>query len=73
MKTKKLSKKLYLNKRTVANLNDEEMKILMGGSATDGDTEPQCTCPASVGLETDPTRDCTTRPANDPTNTTGVG
>ena len=31
MKTKKLSKKLYFNKRTVATLNDDEMKTLRGG------------------------------------------
>ncbi len=33
MKTKKLGKKLVLNKKTVANLNKDEIKSLKGGWA----------------------------------------
>jgi natural product precursor len=56
MKTKKLSKKLYLNKRTVATLNDDEMKKLRGGGgATEEETTPKCTCPTSAPIN--PTKD----------------
>ena len=49
MKTKKLSKKLYLNKRTVATLNYDEMKALRGGGgSTEEETLPKCICPTSA-------------------------
>ena len=35
MKTKKLTKKLVLNKETVTNLNNREMGVLQGGAKTD--------------------------------------
>jgi hypothetical protein len=38
MKTKKLSKKLVLNKKTIANLCNEELSFLKGGRTT-------ATCP----------------------------
>jgi len=50
MKTKKLSKKLLLEKRTIANLDKNAMGNLNGGDATHnpctGD-HTYCTCPIS--------------------------
>jgi natural product precursor len=40
MKTKKFEKKLSLNKKTIANLNNGDMKHLQGGIKPTG-----CTCP----------------------------
>ena len=54
MKTKKLSKKLRLNKKTVTNLNNYEMSLLKGGLKWESDipTEccatPQCTQSCSI-------------------------
>lgn len=55
MKTKKLSKKLRLNKKTVANLNNYEMSLLKGGLKWESDIEPteccatpQCTQSCSI-------------------------
>jgi len=50
MKTKNFSKKLNLNKRTVATLNDDEMKKLRGGDPDS--TDPDCTCPTSEPIIT---------------------
>jgi natural product precursor len=41
MKPKKLNKKLALNKKTVANLDDKEMTVIQGGGFTD-DTCGSC-------------------------------
>ena len=43
MKTKKLSKKLGLNKNTIANLNTNDMSMIRGG-AENTDT---CNCPGT--------------------------
>jgi natural product precursor len=49
MKNKNLKKKLNLNKRTVATLNDIEMgKLRGGGKDPDDETTPKCTCPTSA-------------------------
>jgi hypothetical protein len=40
MKTKKFSNKLVLNKKTVANLKNGEMKEVQGGKSV-----PSCPCP----------------------------
>jgi natural product precursor len=40
MKTKKFEKKLSLNKKTIAHLNNGDMKSLQGGDVPSG-----CTCP----------------------------
>jgi len=37
MKTKKLSKKLWINKKSISNLNSEEMVNLHGGAASIND------------------------------------
>ncbi len=54
MKNKKLSKKLILNKTTVANLNHEEMKKLWAGSVPGGGecgtSCPISTCPTCPGI-----------------------
>jgi natural product precursor len=54
MKTKKFDKKLALGKKTVANLNLKEMKVLKGGGFTDGElvtcfeTCPTCNFEVSI-------------------------
>ncbi len=50
MKTKKLSKKLVLRKKTVAHLNNGEMTAIVGGimtidCASHSPVEPSCLCP----------------------------
>jgi hypothetical protein len=38
MKTKKIEKKLVLNKTTIANLNNQAMEMVRGGSIDDSDS-----------------------------------
>ena len=54
MKTKKLSKKLMLNKVTVSRLNGQDMNTVKGGSYT------VCTCPTGCKdtCETGTSIDC---------------
>jgi hypothetical protein len=42
MKPKKFNKKLFLNKKTVANLNNWQMTGLRGGKATEDSVEVCC-------------------------------
>ena len=42
MKTKKFNKRLTLNKKTVSDLNDKEMKDLHGGAGTFGSCAYTC-------------------------------
>ncbi len=45
MKTKQFDKKLVLNKKTVAHLNNGEMNGVQGGIDTIYSTNPSCSCP----------------------------
>ena|GEM_PF-732395 len=47
MKTKKFNRKLALNKKTIANLNFNEMNVVLGGELTDNCTT-DCTQLKSV-------------------------
>jgi natural product precursor len=49
MKTKRIEKKFALHKRTIANLNQDEMKaILGGGEHTCHSCESACVCPTII-------------------------
>lgn len=71
MKTKKIKKKLVLTKETVANLDLEESKKILGGADTIGGATSCLACPCDSVLDcwtfdvvcTDP-RYCTANPGN---------
>ena len=48
MKTKKFSKKLTLNKKTIANLKDKEMKEVNGGATNPSDNPYVCCIPKTT-------------------------
>ncbi len=52
MKTTKLSKKLGLNKRTIANLNASNMKNVKGGAHNTGPYETCDTCGTCLTCDT---------------------
>jgi natural product precursor len=58
MKTRKLNKKLMLNKNTVANLDNHDMGLALGGAETDTCT-CACTDEQSICLEKCPLTDTT--------------
>jgi hypothetical protein len=49
MKTKRIEKKFALHKRTIVNLNQDEMKAIRGGAEhTCGSCESACICPTII-------------------------
>ncbi|MCP5048353.1 MAG: hypothetical protein GY940_14380 [bacterium] len=63
MKKKNLSKKLFLNKSTISNLNPEDMYILRGGIETLGGPCGSTTCPDQTDL-CGSAPDCNTEPGH---------
>ena len=55
MKSKKFNKKLFLNKETISNINNDEMNVLRGGELTDIPCippPPTRTCPSWCTCDT---------------------
>lgn len=65
MKKKKFNKKLVLNKRTITNLGNGEMRILNGGDLTDTCprqcSEPPEACDTWPVLQCESVKNCDTR------------
>lgn len=59
MKRKKIEKKLVLNKKTVADLSNNQMGDIRGGGQTQDETYCPCSVPAEI-CETRPVLQCLT-------------
>ena len=56
MKTRKFSKQLFLSKKTIANLKDNDMRSLKGGEPETTDcSKPGYICPPTENPPDDPT------------------